>query len=299
MAWSQMGADLTNGDLENWIDSPFYSFPEGFRSHSEWSVFVNMPENTLKDFTNPFSSLFCAEMETILGDYLGLGFAEYYVPGVVTNGKPFLPDSSIFVNGTSVQSINGGVAFTDRPDKFTGYWEYEPAAGGDSAWAYIKLWQNDGTIIAEDEVLADASTGGEYAKFEVDINYLTMDDPDSMLVIVSTSRWARAGNVGSTMFLDSLGLIYVEEPPSGISEHLGLAINVFPNPASSWIQMENPHHEAAMLSIYNSMGQRMMVQQLNARQNQAIDISGLNPGAYLFRLESEDLIVGDGLFHVQ
>lgn len=297
-----------NGGLEDWVDTLGYPELDGaWTSHNVWGGANNITDWAMeKNFINPQSDLFCARLETKIGDVFNLDLFRKYIPGVVTNGECALPPLSQTADELGIDEtfVTGGQEWTERPSKMTGYWEYEPAAGGDSAWAFIRLWQNDGTVIGEGEAIADASTAGEYVMFEIDINYTSTDNPDSMLVYIASSVNPREAVVGSVLYLDNIALEYeVIDTTSSINETFaeqqGIKVKLFPNPATESLFLENPYNEAATVTVFNSLGDVVIEQLMPARFTQEISVADIPAGAYLYRIATSKVLVADGMFQVR
>ena len=70
----------------------------------------------------------------------------------------------------------------------------------------------------------------------------------------------------------------------GIQQTMGSNVLIYPNPASSSMQIENAQH--ADVSIYNDLGRLVMTQQ-NISDDQTIDISTMSNGVYFVRLSKD------------
>jgi hypothetical protein len=115
-------------------------------------------------------------------------------------------------------SVKLGVPFTDRPDVLRGYYAYESVAN-DSCWiaVFLSKW-NTSTMqrdtIGYGEFVTNQSTGfSSYTLFEAPISYTTSDTPDTVGVLMVSSKggyelFPPAGQVGSTLVVDSCSFIY-------------------------------------------------------------------------------------------
>jgi hypothetical protein len=63
--------------------------------------------------------------------------------------------------------------------------------------------------------------------------------------------------------------------------------NVFPNPASEWITIDNKEKQKVQVRMYNMLGEYVLVADLNSGVN-TIDISNLSDGVYVVSLQSEN-----------
>lgn len=74
----------------------------------------------------------------------------------------------------------------------------------------------------------------------------------------------------------------------GIEENdLAETLNVFPNPASNWLQLESNSSEPILsVDIYSLSGQLISTYPARQTNNETIDVSGLSPGMYLIHAHS-------------
>ncbi|HCS19385.1 MAG TPA: hypothetical protein DIW47_02285 [Bacteroidetes bacterium] len=72
----------------------------------------------------------------------------------------------------------------------------------------------------------------------------------------------------------------------GLIDALISQVKLYPNPASSYLQVETGF-DVQEVEIWNTAGQRIQAKVVNADQFE-LDLSGINPGAYLLKLKWED-----------
>ena len=296
--------ELPNPSFEDWIDTLGYPQPEGWwDSHNNWGIPNNISDWGLKKtFLNVQDALFAVELGTKIGDVFGLDLFRKYIPGVVTNGTCSLPAALQLADEVVMshsEFITGGKEFQGMLDKFTGYYDYTPAAGGDSAYVYLKLWKNDGTVVGEGTLFLDAATS-DYTAFEVPIVYTVAEEADSLLIIISSSFNPTPDNVGSKLYVDNLAFEFAEEPNfiDSYVDQTGIAIRLFPNPATSSLFLENPYTEQVQVEIFNAMGQLVGQQWMTPGLNE-ISVSELAPGAHLYRMTTADKLIADGTFLIR
>ena len=76
-------------------------------------------------------------------------------------------------------------------------------------------------------------------------------------------------------------VVLTDQPLSGVQNHTGKNLNIYPNPAATSISVENA--AGAEISIYNVAGQKVMSIE-NADANETINISSLSEGVYVVRM---------------
>ncbi|MBI1194152.1 MAG: T9SS type A sorting domain-containing protein [Bacteroidetes bacterium] len=298
-----MGTEMSNGGLEDWNDTLLYPQLEGWwDSHNNWGIPNNITDYGLeKTFLNVQEGLFAAELETKIGDVFTLDLFRKYIPGVLTNGNCVLTSAAQLQDERSInhdEFIFGGEAFEGMLDKVTGFYEYSPAAGGDSAYFYARLWKADGTVVAEGTLFASAAVS-DYTAFEIPITYSVMEEADSLLLIFASSHKPRAATVGSRLFLDNLAFVFTEPDfVDSYAEQQGIAIRLFPNPATVSITLENPYFTPVQVSVFNALGQQVLLQQLQPGLNE-VSVAALAPGAHLYRMTTTEKLIANGTFVVR
>ena len=289
---------MPNGDMETWDAGIGYDNPTGWNSFDSWAAWETSPETTVKkDFLNPFEGLFCAELQSKNITFAGLFNKD--VPGALLNADSIRRDP---VNALGPLAIYGwGTPWPERPEKVSGYYEYTPTTG-DAVFFYAEFWTNDGSgknVIGTGSFMA-GDTVSDYTRFEFDINWTSTDDPDSVGFIFSNTPNLDTPMLGSVLFLDSLSLIYgqMSNYAGSVADDLGLAINVFPNPVTNLMQLENPMEEAAVLTVFNADGREVMLEEMLPGVNQ-FQVGGLPAGMYLYRIATSELLVADGTFVIK
>jgi uncharacterized repeat protein (TIGR03803 family) len=77
---------------------------------------------------------------------------------------------------------------------------------------------------------------------------------------------------------------------TGIAETtLESAVGVFPNPTSKYLSFETPHFENAKVLLFDVTGREVIAID-NYQSKSAIDVSGLSPGAYTYRINKNNII---------
>jgi len=200
----------------------------------------------------------------------------------------FIPDysGSMFVGKQiSVRSIPG-FPYTERPEKFTFWYQYN-ARNNDSATSLIMLtkWNTPlnkrDTIAIAFNLITDSV--GIYTKNEVLLNYLdTSERPDTAIIYFSAAT-NHASKEGAKFLLDELNLV---GGTVGIQENiLGAGLVVYPNPSSNGLLYISVRTEIKMeqVNIYNISGSKVW-QLDNLSANELQINTQLPKGLYLLEL---------------
>jgi len=223
-----------------------------------------------KDSANPQDMNYSVRLEnkSVLG-----GAA---VPGMLTCGKLNIDFTA--QNG----NITEGVAYSQKPAAFKGWYKYNPAIG-DSA--LISVWfKQAGQKIGGGEIrIANAETN--WTEFNVNINYQIGSQPDTMFILISSSSSKNNVPMGSVLDIDHIWF----EGGSLSSSNLpinSLNFSAFPNPASDAVNLIIPNNnENTTINVYNSINQRLISTNTNST-NHTIDISALPAGVYFIEVSN-------------
>jgi hypothetical protein len=214
-------------------------------------------------------------------------------PAALSNGILVVNASDPF-NST----VQGGSPIWGRPDALTGYYRYEPQ-GGDSLTIRVRLFDiagSDTVLIAEDEFFSSAATGSDYELFNLPINYLSLEDADLAQVLIRSTRNTANATVGTTLWLDDLRFTGI----SGLSDQGGLpfGFNLYPNPASDWLHIDNSQGRLGRITLLNSAGALVLQNALHAGSNR-LDVHDLPAGLYTLRMtDTGERVVGSSRIQI-
>ena len=200
---------------------------------------------------------------------------------------------------TPPNNMHLGMPFTGRPEKFIGYYKYTDN-GGDSCSIYAILSYWDGS--ARQEIgraeLKSTLTVTSYTKFDLTFNYTTADTPDSISVVFASSAAGdqMVGNVGSTLYIDSIAFVY----PTGIGEFtdIPLQVNCFPIPASDAVNFSlNKNISEGHITVFGETGTEIESFSITER-NFALPVNKLSAGKYFYQIAEKNKVVHSGYFMV-
>jgi hypothetical protein len=108
-------------------------------------------------------------------------------------------------------------------------------------------------------------------------------------------------SVGSKSLTDYIEAVLKRETEvvSGSKDKFVATINVYPNPASSFIQVQTnlSDFSNASICVFNLQGQMVMTQTLFLNR-QSIDVKALQKGTYFYQIRKDAQLVGKGRFMV-
>lgn len=258
---------LPNSGFENW-DS--FSVFNGFKEDraTDWNtVNASMPidvgiPKTCFQSTDFHSGSNSVHLLTVAYG----GAPSGVVNGIATTGT---------VN-TTTQEIDGGIAFTARPDSLTGWYKTNPQSGDYATIEFVlKSATNDTIGWARFE--GATSPVSTWTRFAVPVQYFSGDTPDLAVSLLSSS-FGFSAIAGSELWVDDLELIY---NPAGVDEIDNLTSVFYANNRLSW----KGEHNFTSISINNLNGQ-LIIDHQNLNDN-SLDLM-LKKGLYLINLRSDE-----------
>ncbi|MFI5171015.1 MAG: T9SS type A sorting domain-containing protein [Chitinophagales bacterium] len=240
---------------------------------------------TTKETVNVHGGTAAARLETKLLNIFG---TDYGIPGTITTGVigvTFTPDLT--------PSVTGGCSVSAAYDALEGYFQYSPA-GSDTMNITILMFSGTDTIGGG--VYRNGANTPAYTLFECPIFYPLGGTPDKMQIIITSSGSFATPEVGSVLFIDDM------EVTGGIGiedwNGYGMKRNIYPNPATDYININNPATSDVTMEVYNLNGQKVDVQTLSPEMN-SINLESYASGIYTFRLIDNGSIVYSNKFVVK
>ncbi len=276
---------IPEGGFENWVQQTSYEEPAG-----NWWTSLNQLKSlggpvTVTKVSDSYSGNYAARLETKM-------WGTFILPGLLVSGK--------FV--TAPPFVLQGKPFTDKPVKFKGYYKYL-SVNNDSAAIYAMITKHnsvsgkrDTIAIAIQAVLSNTPT---YTAFDLDFEYYSVETPDSIDVVFSSSAGGAnfAGQIGSTLTVDDVMLEY----GAGVFESLTpeIVFTIFPNPTSARINVtiDAPVVEPLEYFIYSLDG-KLFQQGSIDKVTTEISTFGLKSGKYIFNIYRGTKLLGSKKFEV-
>ena len=263
---------IPNGDFEN-LESVFHESPAHWEGANALLAALGQSPGLTKS-QDAFTGSFAARIET---KFLFFG-PQPDTFGLITNG--------VFGAGGPLGFGNGqpymGPA---NPGNIAGYYKYEPVGNDTAVGGYFFTRFNAITMQAEQVaarfVALPPTQGYRYFEMEADISGLP--NPDSLLLIFaasdqdSTVSTGQAG-IGSTLFLDGLGYGLVND----IDDELFANFQLYPNPASDWVEITLPDKSIWNISLRDLQGRRIKTESgIRGGEHLSWDLGQLPSGTYI------------------
>ncbi len=203
-------AGVPNGDFESWPpannDNPeFWDSPNALTGG--FPFFLTTVEKTSDSHTGSWAASLTTG--TILGET---------IPGVLSLGTLII-DIEDLENSELI-----GLPFSDRPTLLEGYFKYE-TPGTDFGLIGVLLTKWDEVNATQDSVAFALSEftpqGAEYTGFSATLQYLTVEEPDSINILLLSSA-SPTMVPGSQLKVDDLVFDYSGTPVVDLGENVGI-----------------------------------------------------------------------------
>ncbi len=187
---------IPNGDFESWVPGLSYDQPTSWDTPNESISALATDYVVFDETTDIFAGSHSVKLEC---KDIVVFFQTITVPGFVTLGD-------LSVNTVTQEvSINGGVPFTDRPDKLTGNFKYLPSGTDNCVFEVVLLNYDASTSTILDTigqgVFTSSATSTAWDYFEAVINYNSSATPNYMNINLLSSENL---NAGSIVYVDNL-----------------------------------------------------------------------------------------------
>ena len=185
---------LPNSGFESWSHMTFTE-PDTFLSSN---MFGSGGIGNVTRSTDAYHGTYALQMETVVS-------GSDTVQGMVIIGTP------------GNQTINGGLPFTSTPDSVSGYVKYD-IQPLDTAY-FIVGFKQGGTFFAQAATVFYGSQP-TYTRFCIPTNLSSLNPPDSIAVIITSSTLDYGKVPGSTVTIDSISFLHsAQEFPNGDFEN--------------------------------------------------------------------------------
>jgi len=285
---------IPNNNFENWAR------PNGVvEAPATWlttdlilAFFNNIPANnyfdtgTVTKTTDAHGGSYAAQLNTLS---IPTQSGAVLLPGVLVLGTKPGPATN-----TVVGLPNGGSPYAARPTQLQFYYKLSgPAADSASALVYLTQTPKAGappTIVGAGFSYLQPTTGG-YAVLTLPIQYSSGVTPDSVHVQFSSGDAANI-TAGTTLRVDDLalsGTALATRAEASLQAQLTVAPN--PSPAGRFVisSPAQPALAGAPLMVLDALGRVVVRQAAQAAPTgeRTLDLSGLQPGLYLLRLDAK------------
>lgn len=292
-----------NGGFENWSGTGDLELPDGFHSNKDGNSTAQMgPKTAYKETSGAHSGNACVRVET-------MNFAIAIVNGSLTTGYVNAPNTQKANGYIGTTLYNGSandvrrVSFTSRPDSLVGYFKYTP--GNDAAEkGKIRVILHKGQYFdpetpttyhadpTADKVgdaifITENQTYSSWTRFSVPVVYASTDNPEYLLVSITSSNNQLTTKAGSKLWLDDLEFIYNE---TGVNELNGSTFNVFAKNQEVVVDLSTVSLENGTVSIYDLSGRKVTSQPLNEKAINVVSMPTSSTGVYIYKIEGNGVI---------
>ena len=262
---------LPNNSFENWA-TPTYIAANNWSSSDDVTAPLGGPTSLVQS-SDAHSGKYAAQITT---EYTTFGHIE---GGIILSGP--LP--------TNGGGIKGGFAYNNKPSVLTFYYKYSSYNGLDSALAVVYFYKNGKTLDSFYTRLPQVSA---YTKDSIAIPYNTSgSEPDNATIGFASSDIVYGKSdvaQGSVLLIDDIAF---SGGNTGIEkDRVLVTANMFPNPAFSNVQIQcySRADVNTSFTLYDALGREALTKQIHLAQGNNtfnIDVRGLCPGVYIYRLQ--------------
>lgn len=265
---------FTNGGFETWVDRGDYQDPENWYSLNPLVVFGYQPSTTLS--SDAYSGNNAVQLKSQASPFQD-------IPGLMASGPILTPAGDVDFSQIKF-------AFSARPKSLVFYYKYAPA-DGDSCNFYMALTKwNESTQKTDtigDVVFQKGDSVNEYTRVEANINYYTNAQPDSALLIITSSIDGFNPYPGSTLLIDELSLSY----STGIANDEYLKeVKVYPNPVNDVLFVSNTKSKLLKVKLTSLLGETLHDETCGANSLN-INMQHFSSGIYLLEITTYDGVV--------
>lgn len=284
-------SQVPNGNMDSW--DTYTSLASGLSCDfpTQWDVPDKIAadlgiadRNCTKETANVHGGAAAARLETKTLNVLGTPLD---VPGTITTGIIGFD----FV--TFTPSVEGGASVSTNYTALTGYYQYAPS--GSDTMNVIVLMMSGADTIGMGQY-RDAATSTSYQMFDCPITYFGLGTADKMQITITSSGGFTSLVPGSVLFVDDLAVTGGADVEDW--NGYGIAHNIYPNPASDYINILNPATNDVTIEIYSLTGQKVGEQTLAPDMN-SINLENYTSGIYTLRLVDNGTVVYSSKFVVK
>ena len=206
------------------------------------------------------------------------------------------------------KAVHMGKPWNGRPERFVGFYKYIPV-GNDfcKIEATLTRWNSSSK---KQEIVATAAlptadqtkTVTDYTKFNLFFNYKSTENPDSIQIIFTSSGDGvnfNGGN-GSALYIDHIKILYQGETGIALNDQTDVRVAAYPNPANNYVyfNLDGLRKDSFPLVLRDLQGREVLRTNLSQELSK-IDVSGLEPGIYLYEINQQEVAVSSGRIVVQ
>jgi len=272
----------SNLDFERWdIKSNGTDVAADWMNTTDASSY-GAPKNVTKEVENPAEGLASLQLNTV-----------YWEKGTNYNLDTLV--------GALVQRMD----YTEKPKSFSFLYKAFPKKG-DAILVGVQLTaivDGEKQVVAEG-FFTDNKKQKSWKYQKVKIEYFSDVAPSQMSVLALSSANVTledgsngTSKIGSSLFLDEINInsarISFEEEATP-----NYYLDVFPNPASSYINIDTNNPDAQKIEIFNLSGQLVLSQYISNKTKSIVDISSIQSGTYIYKITGAGKVITTNKFSV-
>lgn len=258
---------IPNAGFENWTSQGSYENPDFWDSPNESTsslgIVVAEAENSIV-YEGSYSAKISVQ-SSIFGA----------LPGVLT-----LADFN-FDLFSFTSTIDGGTPFTGRPERFSGWFQYEPQNNDECLFGAILLKENGGTY---DTVGTAGFTNNQtlltWTRFETAFEYRTTDAPTHLNIILLPTD-INNPQVNSVVYVDALDLTYANAVPDDNISQTKVYLD------GDQLHFPEMNSNEKNINIFDINGRCVFEK---TQTENSIAISDFQQGVYIIRIQSDNKV---------
>ena len=251
---------LPNADFEAWTAGSGYDNPNGWSTLNSATSILGIV--TASKSTDAHGGTYSLRGET---KFIGAPFNQV-APALVTTGT---------IN-TTTQVIEGGIAYTQRPDSVAGWMKYAPV-NTDTGYMEVLLMNSDASDTIARARFDQPVAASTWFRFSAPFEYYSSNAVElSRVILLPSSGFSPV--VGSVVQFDDIEFVIT----TGIHENEAkVNFKVYPNPATEELFIKNPGTETATMQVVDVTGKKVANLDIGLNTTRA-NISTFSPGIYLY-----------------
>ncbi len=294
---------IQNGGFETWDNAGTSTeeptFYNSNKTGTDWAP--NGPQTCYRDGSTFYSGTYSARVETKT-------YVFAVVNGSLTTGIVNAPTTSKVdgyigtMKNTDISDIRR-MAFTGRPDSLIGYYKYTQGGAAEKGKVVAYLHKghyydpeaatsyhpdSSANKIATALFLTPTANVGAWTRFSVPFSYLDSRTPQYIMISVTSSNDQLTTVAGSKLWLDDISVVY--NPTTSITETENTqSVNVYSYDKTAYVNFYNKNvNNQYTINIYDVTGKIVATQKIESNKNNAINLSGLTTGLYIYQITGTD-----------
>jgi len=280
--------ELPNMNFEDWHENHYSTwFPNNFywepNTDGNWNIWET--GNSASTTVNVFPTERTEDAES--GNY-AVRMETKSVFGQPAAGNIF---TGHFIADMFDSQALFGVPFTGTPDAFRGWYKFTPGTiDGNpdtcAIYAILSKWNGTQRVEIAKAELYTYQTVSSYTSFDLPFVYLSTDVPDTISIVLTSSKHGDEfiGGTGSTLFADDLSLYYDNSIVEDATNKMD--VKIFFNSYSQSIRIQRNTNASAHIDLYDITGKKIFTAAVYSNFAE-IKLPNLHSGVYICAYSSK------------